>query len=160
MLFRSVDAQQTCVVSAGMTEAMGAMRAHTVWAKPPEGIPDDGIAPPDVTHLGYVIEADTTRIYISGDPVNTFGDHEELLQPVRQLKPDIGLLTTHPDEGEFPFFEGSAKMASALQLKAAVPAHYSCFVRRNYDPADWAAHLSDVEPLVIPYNQSLVYSAS
>lgn len=136
------------------------MRAHAVWAKPPAGIPEDGIAPPDVTHLGYVVEAGTTRVYISGDPVNTFGDHEDLLQPVRQLKPDIGLLTTHPDEGEFPFFEGSAKMASALQLKAAAPAHYSCFVRRTYDPAEWATHLSDVKPLVIPYNQSLVYSAN
>ncbi len=97
------------------------------------------------------------RVYISGDPVNTFGDHEELLQPVRQLKPDLGLLTTHPSEGEFPFFDGSAKIASALGLKAAVPAHYSCFVRRNYEPREWAAHLQGVEPLIIPYNQSIAF---
>ncbi len=151
---------QTQIVQTGEAVAMGTMKAHVVWAKPPEGIPSDEINPPDVTHLGYVVEAGSARVYISGDPVNTFGDHEELLQPVRQLKPDIGLLTTHPNEGEFPFFDGSAKIASSLQLKAAVPAHYSCFVRRNYDPAEWAAHLTGVEPLIIPYNQSLVYTAN
>ena len=155
-----VSTEQTRIIHSGETEKMGSMNAHAVWAKPPDGLPEDEINPPDVTHLGYVLEAGNTRVYISGDPVNTFGDHEELLQPVRQLKPDIGLLTTHPDEGEFPFFEGSAKIASALSLKAAVPAHYSCFVRRNYNPTKWASHLSDVDPLIIPYNQSVIYSVN
>ena len=150
----------TTVVSAGDSVKMGTMQAHTVWAKPPQGLPEDDIKPPDVTHLGYVVEAGTVRVYVSGDPVNTFGDHEELLQPVRQLKPDIGLLTTHPSEVEFPFFDGSAKIAAALGLKAAVPAHYSCFVRRNYEPQDWAAHLQGVEPLIIPYNQSIAFGTN
>ena len=140
-------------------EKIGSMNAHAVWAKPPDGLPEDEINPPDVTHLGYVLEAGNARVYISGDPVNTFGDHGGL-HYVRQLKPDIGLLTTHPDEGEFPFFEGSAKIASALSLKAAVPAHYYCFVRRNYDPTKWARHLSGVDPLIIPYNQSVIYSVN
>ena len=111
-----------------------------------------------MTHLGYVVETDGVRVYISGDPVNTFAEHEALLSPIRDLEPDIGLLTNHPSEGEFPFFAGSAKMASVLGLKAAVPAHYACFVARNYDPVEWAAGLQGVEPLVIPYNQSAVYS--
>ena len=145
-------------VTAGESAQMGTMTAHAVLAKPPAGLPDDGIDPPDVTHLGYVIEAGEVRIYISGDPVNTFGDHEELLAPVRDLKPDIGFLTNHPAEGEFPFFAGSAKIASALGLKSAVPTHYSCFVTRDYDPQEWAAELEGVEPLIIPYNQSIVYS--
>ena len=145
-------------VTAGESAQMGTMTAHAVFAKPPAGLPDDGIDPPDVTHLGYVIEAGEVRIYISGDPVNTFGDHEELLAPVRDLKPDIGFLTNHPAEGEFPFFAGSAKIASALGLKSAVPTHYSCFVTRDYDPQEWAAGLEGVEPLIIPYNQSIVYS--
>ena len=145
-------------VTAGDTASLGTMTAHTVFAKPPAGLPDDDIAPPDVTHLGYVIEAGGVRVYISGDPVNTFGNHEELLAPVRDLKPDIGFLTNHPQEGEFPFFDGSAKIASALGLKAAVPTHYSCFVTRDYEPQEWAAGLKGVEPLIIPYNQSVVYS--
>ena len=145
-------------VTGGESAQMGTMTAHAVFAKPPAGLPDDGIDPPDVTHLGYVIEAGEVRIYISGDPVNTFGDHEELLAPVRDLKPDIGFLTNHPAEGEFPFFAGSAKIASALGLKSAVPTHYSCFVTRDYDPQEWAAGLEGVEPLIIPYNQSVVYS--
>ncbi len=153
-----VDTDLTTIVSAGDSVKMGSMRAHVVWAKPPQGLPEDEIAIPDVTHLGYVVEVDSVRIYISGDPVNTFGDHEELLKPVRDLKPDIGLLTTHPDEGEFPFFAGSAKTASSLHLKTAVPAHYACFVRRHYDPQEWATHFTGVEPLIIPYNQSVVYS--
>ena len=146
------------IVTAGESAKMGTMTAHAVFAKPPTGLPNDGIDPPDVTHLGYVIEAGEVRIYISGDPVNTFGDHEELLAPVRDLKPDIGFLTNHPAEGEFPFFAGSAKIASALGLKSAVPTHYSCFVTRDYDPQEWAAGLEGVEPLIIPYNQSIVYS--
>ena len=149
------DAQ---TVSAGDSAPMGTMTAHTVFAKPPAGLPDDNIDPPDVTHLGYVVEVGGVRVYISGDPVNTFGDHEELLAPVRDLKPDIGFLTNHPSEGEFPFFDSSSKIASALNLKTAVPTHYSCFVTRDYDPHEWAAGLQGVEPLIIPYNQSVVYS--
>ena len=149
---------ETQTVSAGDGAQMGTMTAHTVYAKPPAGLPDDAIDPPDVTHLGYVVEAGSLRVFISGDPVNTFGEHEELLAPVRDLKPDIGFLTNHPNEGEFPFFEGSSKIAAALNLKTAVPTHYSCFVTRDYDPQEWAAHLQDIEPLIIPYNQSVVYS--
>ena len=59
-------------VTAGDTAELGTMTAHTVYAKPPAGLPDDGIDPPDVNHLGYVVEAGGVRIYISGDPVNTF----------------------------------------------------------------------------------------
>lgn len=148
----------TTTVAAGDAAPLGTMTAHAVYAKPPEGLPGDGIAPPDVTHLGYVLAAGGVRVYISGDPVNTFAEHQVLLAPIRALAPDIGLLTNHPSEGEFPFFAGSAKMAAALGLKAAVPAHYACFVARNYDPQEWAAALAGVEPLIIPYNQSAVYA--
>ena len=156
-----IPAAHFTTVTAGDEASMGAMSAHTVWAKPPEGLPDDGIEPPDVQHLGYVVDTGAVRVYVSGDPVNTFAEHEFLLQPIRDLQPDIGLLTNHPDEGEFPFFEGSAKMAVALGLKAAVPAHYACFVSRNYDPQEWASHLptDGPKPLIIPYNQSVVYSS-
>ncbi len=148
------------VVRAGDQVAMGGMKAHAVWAKPPDGLPQDQIAPPDVTHLGYVVDTGAVRVYLSGDVVHTFAEHEFLLAPIRQLQPDIGLLTNHPSEGEFPFFEGSAKMAAALKLKTAVPAHYSCFVKRDYDPKEWASHLprNGPRPLIIPYNQAIVYA--
>lgn len=144
-------------VNAGHHTRLADLQIHAVLAKPPQGVPEEGIAQPDVTHLGYVVDTGAVSIYISGDPINTFADHEELLKPIRDLKPDIGFLTTHPNEGEFPFFAGSAKMAAALGLKAAVPAHYACFVKRNYDPHEWAAQLSGVQPLLIPYNQAVIY---
>ena len=93
--------------------------------------------------------------------VNTFAEHDSLLDPIRQLQPSIGFLTNHPTEGEFPFFEGSCKTAASLGLKAATPAHYGCFVTRDYDPREWASHLSDdTEPLIIAYNQSVIYAPS
>ena len=145
-------------VAAGESTAAGSMRVHVVYAKPPDGDAANDIAAPDVQHLGYVVEAGSVRVYISGDPINTFAEHEELLAPIRDLKPDIGFLTNHPIEGEFPFFQGSAATASALGLKAAVPAHYGCFTTRDYDPQEWASHLPvGIEALVIPYNQSTVY---
>ncbi len=154
------DTGRMTVVTAGDIAEMGSSKAHTVWAKPPEGIPADDIAPPDVQHLGYVVEIGSVRVYISGDPVNTFGNHESLLAPVRDLRPQIGFLTNHPNEGEFPFFDGSARIAGSLGLKTAVPAHYACFVARDYDPRDWASRLpaGGTQPLIIPYNQSTVYS--
>jgi L-ascorbate metabolism protein UlaG (beta-lactamase superfamily) len=147
-------------VTAGDLAALGTMRAHTVWAKPPQGAPEDGIAAPDVQHLGYVIEVGEHRIYISGDPINTFAEHNELIEPIAKLKPDIGLLTTHPSEGEFPFFAGSVKMATRIGLQTAVPAHYQCFVKRNYDPQEWAAQFptGGPQPLIIPYNEAVVYT--
>ena len=43
-------------------------------------------------------------------------------------------------------------------LKTVVPTHFGCFVKRDYDPKAWAKHLpSGVSPLLIPYNQSVVY---
>ncbi len=147
-------------VAAGDVVALDTVIAHAVWAKPPAGAPDDGIDPPDVTHLGYVVEIGGVRVYISGDPINTFAEHDELLAPIAALRPDIGFLTTHPSEGEFPFFAGSAKIATALGLKVAVPAHYACFVKRTYDPQEWAAHLPQdgPQPLIIPYNTATVYA--
>ena len=47
-------------VSAGNRAELGAMTADAVWAKPPEGVAADEIAPPDVAHLGYVAECGST----------------------------------------------------------------------------------------------------
>jgi hypothetical protein len=61
-----------------------------------------------------------------------------LLAAIRAHNPDIGLLTTHPTEGEFPFFAGSVELAIKLNLQAAIPADGS-------------------KPLIIPYNETIVY---
>jgi L-ascorbate metabolism protein UlaG (beta-lactamase superfamily) len=154
-----IAAESVTEVTGGDKATIGSMQIHAVFAKPPTGDPANDIKPPDVQHLGYVVDVGGVRVYVSGDPINTFADHEELLSPIRDLQPAIGFLTNHPSEGEFPFFNGSAKTAGALGLKAAVPAHYGCFVSRDYDPQQWAAQLPDgVEPLIIAYNQSVVYS--
>ncbi len=147
-------------VKAGQSVQLGSVVAHAVWSKPMAGLPEHGISPPNVEHLGYVLDMDGVRVYITGDLVNPFAEIDELIQPVLDLRPDIGLLTTHPTEGEFPFFEGSVQMAVRLQLKAAVPAHYQLFVKRNYDPQAWAAAFPKKrpKPLIIPYNTSIVYT--
>lgn len=154
-----VPVSQCKIVHAGDSFDMDTMKAHTVYSKPPEGLPDDGIDKPDVTHLGYVIETGGVNVYISGDPVNTFGEHESLLAPVRSLRPDIGMLTQHPSEGEFPFFAGTAKIAKSLGLKTAVPAHYDCFAQRTYDPQTWAAQMpkDGPKPLILKYNETRLY---
>ena len=145
---------------SGESARIGPFAVTAVWAKPPDGVPSDEIAPPDVTHLGFVIDLGHVKVYLSGDPINTFGEHDAMIEPIRQLAPDIGLLTTHPSEGEFPFFDGSAKMADQVGLNTAIPAHYDCFVTRTYDPQDWAGHIRNrgVTPLIIPYNQAVVYA--
>ena len=143
----------------GDVATLGTATVHTVYAKPPQGAPADGIRTPDVQHFGYVIELSGVRVYISGDPINTFANYAELTAPIAALKPDIGMFTTHPDEGEFPFFAGSVKMVQAVGVKTAVPAHYQCFVKRNYDPHAWAATFPQNGPelLIIPYNRAVVY---
>lgn len=145
-------------ITAGERAAAGTMTAHAVWGKPPEGDPAHDIAGPDVQHLGYVIDSGAVRIYISGDTVNTFATLPQLVDPIRALKPHIGCLTNHPDEGEFPYFADCGRIAAAVGLHAAIPSHYGCFVTRDYDPHEWAAHLPPgVRPVIVPYNQSVVY---
>ena len=148
-------------IEAGrMVEAEG-YRIHAVLSKLPQGSPERGIQPPNCLHLGYVIETSGGRIYLTGDPQNDFADVDALVDPVAALAPDLGLLTTHPSEGEFPFFEGSAKLARRLGLKAAIPAHYETFVKRTYDPVAWAGALgAGLLKIIIPYNGFCLYSAS
>ena len=145
--------------TAGSSIQLGALTVHAVWSKPPEGEPEDGIRPPDVQHLGLVIELGGVRVYVTGDMINTFADHDELMAPVVALKPEIGLLTMHPTEGEFPYFDGAIKLAVRLGLKAAVPAHYACFVKRTYDPCAWAKLLPEDGPeaIIIPYDGTVLY---
>lgn len=155
----SVDSSRTQVIRAGESVTLAGFTAHVVYAKPPAGDPDAGIAPPDVTHLGYVLVVDGVRLYFSGDPINTFAEHPALIEPVAELQPHIGFLTNHPSEGEFPFFPGSAKMARLIGLRHAVPAHRACFVKRDYDPNEWASHFGGdgSQPLIIPRNSHIIY---
>lgn len=146
-------------IAAGQSQKVGAMTLHALWSKPPQGAPTEGIRKPDVQHLGYVLQCGRIGLYVTGDLINTFADHDELIKPVADLKPQIGLLTCHPTEGEFPFFAGSAKMAKRIGLAAAVPAHYDVFVKRTYDPKLWAKEIqaAGVKPLLIPYGGSILY---
>jgi len=155
----TIDADHTTIISAGESVKLGIMIAYAVYAKPPAGDPKAGIGPPDVTHLGYVVESGRMRLYFSGDEINTFADLNELVKPVADLHPEIGFITTHPTEGEFPFFEGSIKMAQRIGLKTVVPSHYSCFVARDYDPQKWAAQFppDGPKPLIIPPNSYIVF---
>ena len=160
-----IDADHMAIIAAGGAVELKTMTAHAVYAKPPGGDPEAGIRPPDVTHLGYVVEAGEVRLYFSGDEINTFANLDDLVDPVADLHPDIGFITTHPTEGEFPFFDGSIKMAKRIGLKAVVPAHYACFVKRDYDPQEWAAQWGwtaqfpqgGPKPMIIPPNSHIIY---
>ena len=154
-----VDVNHAITIEVGGSVEMNTMKVHAVYAKPPEGDPKAGIKPANVTHLGYVVEAGDVRLYFSGDEINTFGDLDDLVQPVADLHPDIGFITMHPTEGEFPFIDGSIKMAQRMGLKTVVPAHYSCFVRRDFDPGEWAAQFptDGPKPLIIPPNSHIIY---
>ena len=155
-----IDESLTITVAAGDTVELGTMTAHAIYGKPPDGDPKSNIPPPDVTHLGYVIEVGDVRIYNSGDDINTFADIDDMVRPAAALKPDIGFITMHPTEGEFPFIEGSIKMAQKMGLKTVVPSHYSCFAKRDYNPREWVDSFpSDgPKPMLIPYNSHIIYS--
>ncbi|HGE69689.1 TPA: MBL fold metallo-hydrolase [Candidatus Poribacteria bacterium] len=154
-----IKESNTVTISAGESTEIGTMTAYAVYAKPPEGDPKAGIGKPDVTHLGYVVDADGIRLYFSGDEINTFADNDDLIKAVADLHPDIGFITNHPTEGEFPFIDGSIKMAQRIGLKTVVPAHYSCFVKRDYDPKQWAEKFppDGPKPLIIPANSNIIY---
>lgn len=154
-----VPAAQVRTIGAGESVALGTMTAYAVYAKPPAGSPAAQIAPPDVTHLGYVVVADGVRLYFSGDLIHTFADHNDLPQAVAAFAPQLGFLTTHPTEGEFPFFEGTVRIAQRIGLQHAVPAHRACFVTRDYDPDAWAAYFPNdgPQPLIIPRNTHIIY---
>ncbi len=154
-----VDPARTAAVAAGGSVELTGAVLHAVYSKPPQGDPAAGIAAPAVTHLGYVIDFEPVRLYVTGDEINNFADNNELIEPVKSLRPNIGFITTHPSEGEFPFFEGSVRLARRIGLNTAVPAHYACFVKRTFDPEDWAACFNegDPAPLIIPYNSSIIY---
>ena len=154
-----IPASQLCALRAGDIQQAASVTLHAMYSKPPQGVPAEGIPAPDVTHLGYGIEAGRARLYISGDLIYSFARHAELMNPVLQFKPGVGLLTTHPTEGEFPDFAGSVEMAVKLGLKTAIPAHYDCFVQRTFDPALWAAGFAPQgpQPVLIGYNQFVLY---
>ncbi len=149
-------------VAAGERVHLETITAHVVLSKPAAGSPKEGINAPDVWHFGYVLEIGPVCLYISGDPIGTFANHDELIQPVADLKPDIGLLTTQQGQSEFPDFQGSVDMAIKLNLKAVVPAHYDCYVGWSYDPQAWAAAFPEdgPTPIIIPYNESILYPRS
>lgn len=145
-------------VTAGSAVRLGNLIVHPVWSKLPVGTVA-GLPAPDVTHLGYVIEIGGVRVYVSGDLFNTCAQYAAFWEPIAHLQPDIGLLTMHPTEGEFPFFAGAVELAVKLNLKAAVPAHYGCFMQRTYDPRLWATLFpaGEPRPIIIPYNDSIVF---
>ena len=51
-------------------------------------------------------------------------------------------------------------MATKIGLVTAVPAHYDCFVKRNYDPHESSQRspATGRERLIIPRNSTVVYT--
>jgi len=139
----------------------GVVQVDSVFAKLPAGDPGANIAPPDTEHLGFVVGLGGVRVYVTGDPINTFANHRALTDPVERLQPTVGLMTTHPSEGEFPFFAGCVEMARRVGLRTAVPAHYQCFVARNYNPLEWQTEFTgSPETCIIDRQSHAVFAAS
>lgn len=157
-----VGGAQTMTLQVGDAVTLGTMTVHVVYAKLPGGDPSADIKPPDVTHLGYVVRAGERALYFTGDPMNNFAEQEELISAVAMYQPEIGFMTTHPTEGEFPFFPGCVSMAEQIGLRHVVPAHRSCFVKRDYDPQTWAGHFqpSGPAPIIIPHNSHILYDGT
>ncbi|HOK05139.1 MAG TPA: MBL fold metallo-hydrolase [Victivallales bacterium] len=134
------------------------VKIYSFYSKPPDGDKKANIPPPDTTHLGYVIKIDEKTLYFTGDCIRTLADHDEILTAIKKLKPQIGFVVTHPTEGEFPFFEDTVKLAEKLNLETIVPAHYSCFAKRNYDPLKFAEFFRNhkTKALIIPYNSHVL----
>ena len=154
-----VAASHVSEIRAGESAQLDSLTVHAVYAKPPEGDASADIDPPDVTHLGYVIVSKGVTLYFSGDPINNFAERDELISAVAAHNPDVGFLTNHPTEGEFPFYDGCVKMATRIGLKHAVPVHRACFVTRDYDPKEWAANFpaGSPEPLIFQRNSYTIY---
>ncbi len=154
-----VSTENISEIRAGESATLNSLTVYAVYAKPPEGDASADIAPPDVTHLGYVIASNGVTLYFSGDPINNFAEHNELISAVAAHNPDVGFLTNHPTEGEFPFYDGCVKMATRIGLKHAVPVHRACFVTRDYDPNEWASNFptGGPEPLIIERNSHIIY---
>ena len=154
-----VAAANISEINAGESTRLNGLTVHAVYAKPPDGDASADIAPPDVTHLGYVVVSNGVTLYFSGDPINNFAEHDALISAVAAHKPDIGFLTNHPTEGEFPFYDGCVKMATRIGLKHAVPVHRACFVTRDYGPNEWAAQFPSggPEPLIIERNSHIIF---
>ena len=154
-----VSTENISEIRAGKSVTLNSLTVHAVYAKPPDGDTSADIAPPDVTHLGYVIASNGVTLYFSGDPINNFAEHNELISAVAAHKPDVGFLTNHPTEGEFPFYDGCVKMATRIGLTHAVPVHRACFVTRDYDPNEWASNFpaGGPEPLIIERNSHIIY---
>ena len=86
-------------ISAGESATLNRLTVHAIYAKPPEGDASADIAPPDVTHLGYVIVSNGVTLYFSGDPINNFAEHDALVSAVSAYKPDIRFPDKPPNRG-------------------------------------------------------------
>lgn len=108
----------------------------------------------DVAHYGYVIDVGGPRVYNSGDIMRGATGEPTIVGPIREAAPHVALITTSPVEEEFPDFEEGAALAVAIGAQVAIPAHYDCFAKRTFDPAPFAARLSDSRDTlaeIIPY---------
>jgi aldose 1-epimerase len=134
-------------IAAGETVSARGFTVKALYAK----VPKEGLT----THLSYIlVTPDGLKVYISGDAQNDLAENAFLIDPVAAERPDIGLITTHPTEGEFPFFESTAALANRARMAFALPAHYGVFARRSYDPFDWQRKfpLYGARPVILPMN--------
>jgi len=117
----------------------------------------------NTTHLGYVFKFDAGKLWHSGDMMRGITSIPELMDPVIAQRPDVALLTTTPDQGgemEFPPFSEAANLARRIGARVAIPWHYRCFVKRDFDPQGFVAQFRPGEatkPVVIEFCGYYIY---
>jgi L-ascorbate 6-phosphate lactonase len=153
MVAAGVPRGRTAAVESGQVVQAGGATIRVVLSKTP--------AVSDVAHFGYLVECDGMKVYDTGDIMRGVTGEESLLAPLREAAPHVALITTSPTEEEFPDFAEAAKLAIAIGVRVAIPAHYHCFAKRTFDPAPFVEQFpstADTIPAVIPYCECYVYS--
>ena len=119
--------------------------AHHVW-----GDPDDA---PDA--VGYIIDFDGLRVYISGDSL-----YHERMESIADLQPHLACICINGRFGNMSAAE-AARLATVLRAQTAIPTHYNMFANNLADPADFSAALQaaggSVHALVLTPGQRVIY---
>ena len=119
--------------------------------------PSEGVT----THYGYLFRFEGLTLYNMGDsPLDVLNDPETFLRDVIEAKPDIAIFPVFGDIRERRPSDALV-FARAIRPRVVIPCHYGCFKNRTIQPEEFSRLFSleeEFKPLVLPYNESVVYS--
>jgi L-ascorbate metabolism protein UlaG (beta-lactamase superfamily) len=104
----------------------------TITATPADHTPDS---------VGYIIEADGYKLYISGDALFT----TTTIMPHINLHPDISCICINGKLGNMNAYE-AASYTKALGSKVSVPMHYDLIRHNTENPQEFVNALAHITP--------------